>query len=475
MNSIDKPFVLVVATDEDGGIGKNGSIPWNCPEDLKHFRTLTTTTACPLKKNAVIMGSVTWRSIGSKALPDRINVVISSRPDRIYSDASQPPYIFSSLLEAHQYLDERGDIETQFIIGGASLYRDTLIGNWSRKLYLTIVPGTYDCDRYLAEIPSYWQWEGKPKDRVPNGPEFHLYHNRYTRHLEQRYITQMYRLICSNPTIGRNGLVHSQFNWHWSTDLSDGLPLFSTRQSFWKGICKELLFFISGSTNTTILERDGIKIWEGNTSKEFLKSRGLDYKSGDMGPMYGWVWRHYGAKYRGMDLDYTGQGFDQLRDVIDKLINDPDSRRILLTTYDPSKVTESVLAPCHGIISQFYVKNGYLDMYTYQRSADMFLGVNFNIPSHATLQIIIAKATGLRPGRLYYSFGDNHVYASHTDAVRTLLERTPNEVFPTLEITSLAPKPRLEDALAWIESLKYEDFKVHGYNPQPAIKVAMVV
>lgn len=498
---IQKPFTIIAAVDEEGGIGKSGKIPWICPEDMKFFRNLTTQTSQIGTQNAVIMGRCTWESLPAsfQPLPNRLNVVITSSSEvseMISTQFALNVVAFRSLTEAHNYLNERGDIEKQFIIGGSQLYNEAKMCNWSSTMYLTTIPGTYQCDRFLRDIPSYWTKTGEDKRETCTVT---TYHNYYTRHLEEQYIYQMRELSHRQPIVGRNGPVHSKFQWSWTTDLADGLPLFSTRRSFWKGICIELLFFIRGDTNSKHLESHGINIWKGNTSLEFLESRGLrgpnrlpeileDYDEGDMGPMYGWVWRHYGAEYRGMDVDYTGQGFDQLADVLDKLINDPHNRRIMLTTYDPSKVKVSVLAPCHGIITQFYVREEgssvkYLDMYTYQRSADMFLGVNFNIPSHATLQTIIAQAVGMKPGRFYYGFGDNHVYDNHREALSTLLERTPNDTFPKLEIQKKRSEPeselalvsnRAEGALSWIESLEYDDFKLLDYKPQKRIHAEMV-
>lgn len=478
--SVQKPFIIVAAIDANNGLSKNSVIPWKCRADMKHFKTLTTETWTSKTMNAVIMGRVTWETLPIRPLPGRINIVIGRTSVVDYENT----YQFNSLYEAHQYLCERGDIEKQFIIGGARLYAETITRNWAQTLHLTRIPEDYDCDKFFPSLPSYWIHE---KTYMEDGVRVDQYHNYYTRHLEEQYIYQMRRLIHLAPTVGRNGLVHSDFQWNWTTDLKDGLPLFSTRRSFWKGICKELLFFIRGDTNSKHLEQDGINIWTGNTSIEFLESMKLrgpqrrtdfEYQQGDMGPMYGWVWRHYGAKYCGMDADYTGQGFDQLKDVVTKLITDPHNRRIMLTTYDPSKVSISVLAPCHGIVSQFYVREDqqagrYLDMYTYQRSADMFLGVNFNIPSHATLQYIVSLAVNMIPGRLYYGFGDNHVYASHNEPLQTLLERTPNDRFPLLEILTKPEHP--SQALEWIEGLKYEDFKIHDYRPQSGIKADMVV
>jgi thymidylate synthase len=363
---------------------------------------------------------------------------------------------FSSLAEVAQY----DEVEKYIPLTPSTGW--LLHHNWARELW------THNED---IQLPPYWRKTGS------NG-SCTVYHNYYTRHLEEQYMYQMKKITQEPLQRCRNGETHSLFQWSWETDLMDGLPLFSTRRSFWKGICKELLFFIAGNTDSKLLEKDKIRIWEGNTSRQFLDSRGLNYKEGDMGPMYGWNWRHFGATYSGADTDYTGKGFDQLRDVVDKIINDPTNRRILLTTYDPSKVSESVLAPCHGIVSQFNVNvdAGRLDMFTYQRSADMFLGVNFNIPSHATLLYIISAATGLRPGRMYYGFGDNHVYSVHKEALETLLRRTPNDTFPQLEITRPLPERRsTESALEWITNLQFEDFEVKGYFPQESIKAEMVV
>lgn len=301
--------------------------------------------------------------------------------------------------------------------------------------------------------------------------------SRYTRHLEESYLAQMRHLISLPPVQSRNGLICSDFQWSFRTDLSDGFPLFSTRRAFIRGIIGELLFFLRGETDSRILEKQGIRIWSGNTTKEFLAGRGLDYEPGDMGPMYGWVWRHFGAKYRGMDQCYKGEGFDQLNDVIETLLTDPLSRRIMMTTFDPSKVKESVLAPCHSVITQFNVRDTqagrYLDMFTYQRSADMFHGVYFNIPSSALLLTLISHAVNMIPGVMHIQFGNCHVYESHREAVVEQLKRTPSDTFPTLEVN----RSRLisSDPVGWLEGLSISDITVKDYHPQPAINVPMVV
>jgi dihydrofolate reductase/thymidylate synthase len=476
LTMIDKPFEIVAAVCLNNGLGYQGSIPWKCPADRKFFRELTTKTVNPGKVNAVIMGKKTWQSL-SGALSGRLNIVITRDPN-ISTDGI---YVFHSLFEAHHWLNGQYNVERRFIIGGGQLYQEAIKGNWSKTLYLTRIAENHTCDVFFPEMPSYYhQTEGQ---KLGEGVILNVYHNRYGRHYEEKYLRHMRRLLDQPMTEGRNGGVHSSFQWHYKIDLADGLPLFSTRKAFIKGIIKELLFFIHGKTNSKELESQNITIWKGNTTREFLDSRGLyHYEEGDMGPMYGWVWRHYGDTYRGMRHQH--QGYDQLRDVVDKLLHDQNSRRILMTAYDPSKVPQSVLAPCHSIVIQFNVREEsggkFLDMFTYQRSADMFLGVYFNIPSNAILLTILAHAVGMIPGRLYIQFGDCHVYASHREAVMQQLKRTPSDELPTLHITSISPYQDNQTAdtdktVQWIESLTYDDFKITGYHPQEAIKAQMVV
>jgi dihydrofolate reductase/thymidylate synthase len=489
--SLQKPFKIIAAVCKNNGIGKNNGIPWHNLADFRHFMQ-TTKTARGDTINAIIMGMNTWKSLGSKPLPGRINIIVTR--DYHKALAEENSKFFPTLLSATNYLNQRMDIDNVFIIGGAQLYSQAITLNWSHELILTRIPGEYDCDVFFPEIPTYWRKTEsfllKDSDAIVE-----TYTNHYGGHYEAQYLLQMGKLKNIPPIVGRNGSVHTDFQWSLTVDLQDGLPLFSTRRGFWRGICTELLFFIRGDTNSNHLSEQGIKIWDDNTTSEFLAKRGLDYQVGDMGPMYGWVWRHYGAKYHGMDHDYEGEGHDQLYDVIQKLIHTPNDRRIMMTAYDPSKVKDSVLAPCHSIVNHFFVREEpdragksqkFLDMYTYQRSADMFLGVYFNIPSDATLQMIIAQAVGMKPGKMHLQFGNNHVYHNHLDALEKQLERIPNTQLPQLSITG-APNtcgeynldPAAQDvkttlAMRWIENLQPIDFKLTEYCPQQSIKAEMV-
>tara|TARA_B110000879_G_C11076838_1_gene473093 strand:- start:542 stop:1246 length:705 start_codon:yes stop_codon:yes gene_type:complete len=233
-------------------------------------------------------------------------------------------------------------------------------------------------------------------------------------------------------------------------------------------ILKELLWFISGSTDSKKLEEQGVNIWKGNTSRDFLDKRGLnDLPEGDIGQMYGSLWRHWGAEYINCKTDYSGKGEDQLQNVIDQIKNDPDSRRHIVTALNPSCYNKGCLVSCHSLF-QFYVdtKKGTLSCQLYQRSGDMFLGVPFNIASYSILTCMVAKICGLKPGEFIHTIGDAHIYMNHVEQVKEQLTRNPTN-FPILEL-----KDRKYDN---IDDFTLEDFKLVGYDPHPTIKAPMAI
>lgn len=245
----------------------------------------------------------------------------------------------------------------------------------------------------------------------------------------------------------------------------DIFPLLTTKKIFWKGVVEELLWFIKGDTNSNHLSEKGVKIWDKNGSREFLDSCGFtNRKVGDLGPIYGFSWRHFGADYENMDSDYTGKGIDQLKECINLIKNDPDSRRIIMTAWNPKDLNKLVLPPCH-LLCQFQVCNGELNCLMTQRSCDVCLGVPFNIASYSLLTCIIAHSCNLKPGEFIHSMGDVHIYVNHIDAVKEQLKREPKN-FPKL-IFKCEPKD--------IDEYTFEDFEIVDYNPHPAIKMDMVL
>lgn len=237
----------------------------------------------------------------------------------------------------------------------------------------------------------------------------------------------------------------SVFGYQMRFDLSEGFPLLTTKKVHLKSIIYELLWFIAGDTNIKYLKDHGVSIWD-----EWAD------ENGDLGPVYGHQWRSWPAP--------DGRSIDQLSQVVNMIKNNPDSRRMLVTAWNPGEVDKMALPPCHCLF-QFYVADGKLSCQLYQRSADTFLGVPFNIASYALLTMMIAHVCGLKPGDFIHTTGDTHIYLNHFDQVREQLSREPRPL-PTMRIN-----PDVKD----LYDFKYEDFTLEGYDPWPAIKAPVAV
>ena len=258
----------------------------------------------------------------------------------------------------------------------------------------------------------------------------------------------------------------SIFSYNMTFNLRESFPLLTTKKVYWKGVVEELLWFISGSTDSNILKEKGVKIWEGNSSREFLDSRGLShYDQGDIGAGYGFQWRHFGAKYTNMYDSYEGKGIDQLKDVIYKIKNTPDDRRIIMSAWNPSDIDKMALPPCH-IFVQFWVDTNKKELHSqmYQRSCDVGLGVPFNIASYALLTCIIAKLCDLTPGDFHYCMGDTHIYKNHIDAMKLQITRDPYD-FPKINIKDITD----------IDNIKFDDIELIDYKYYENIKMNMAI
>jgi thymidylate synthase len=261
----------------------------------------------------------------------------------------------------------------------------------------------------------------------------------------------------------------SYFGYQMRFDLSEGFPLLTTKKVFLKGIIHELLWFISGSTNIKYLVDNNVKIWndwpyaaykksedfKNETMDEFINKIKTDdefaKKYGNLGPVYGKQWRNFG-------------GVDQLSWLINEIKTNPTSRRLIISAWNAPEIKDMALPPCHCFM-QFYVNDGKLSCQLYQRSADMFLGVPFNIASYSLFTMMIAQVCGLKPGVFVHTFGDAHIYLNHLDQVNLQLTRTPKKI-PTMKIN-----PNVKS----IFDFKYEDFELEGYDPYPAIKGEVAV
>ncbi|CAH1118442.1 unnamed protein product [Phaedon cochleariae] len=242
-------------------------------------------------------------------------------------------------------------------------------------------------------------------------------------------------------------------------------PLLTTKRVFWRAVVEELLWFLRGSTNALELRDKKVHIWDANSTREYLDSIGLkDREEGDLGPVYGFQWRHYGAEYRGMHADYKNKGIDQLAHVINTIKTRPNDRRIIMCAWNPIDLPEMALPPCHCLV-QFFVAEDELSCQLYQRSADMGLGVPFNIASYALLTFMIAHVTGLKPGEFIHTLGDSHVYLNHVEALQEQVKREPRPF----------PKLRIKRKVTDIESFTFDDFELAGYNPHPKLNMSMAV
>jgi len=237
----------------------------------------------------------------------------------------------------------------------------------------------------------------------------------------------------------------SVFGYQMRFDLAASFPLLTTKKVHLKSVIHELLWFLQGSTNVEYLRANGVTIWDEWAAAD-----------GELGPVYGYQWRSWPAP--------DGQHIDQISEVVAQVRKSPDSRRLIVSAWNVADIPKMALAPCHAFF-QFYVAEGRLSCQMYQRSADIFLGVPFNIASYALLTLMVAQVTGLKPGELVHTLGDAHLYLNHLDQAREQLSRAPREL----------PVIRLNPAVRDVFGFRYEDFTLEGYDPHPGIKAPIAV
>jgi thymidylate synthase len=255
---------------------------------------------------------------------------------------------------------------------------------------------------------------------------------------EQQYLNLVKEIIDNGYVEnGRNGKTCVKFGHTMRFSLRDGtIPILTTKKVAFRPCFEELFWFIRGSTDNRLLQEKNVSIWNGNSTREFLDSRGLyDREVGDLGPVYGFQWRHFNAMYKDSGADYSGEGVDQLRNIIDDLKNEDtrSSRRHILTAWNPCQLDEMALPPCH-MICQFNVReNKYLSCALFQRSGDVGLGVPFNIASYSLFTHILAKHCGLVADEFVHFIGNCHIYEEHIEPLKVQIQREPME-FPKIEI-----------------------------------------
>jgi len=287
-------------------------------------------------------------------------------------------------------------------------------------------------------------------------------------HPEQAYLDLLQRVL-DKGTLEQdrtNTGCHVLFGDQIRFPIKDSFPLLTTKKVFWKGIVEELLWFLQGKTNNKLLQEKGVHIWDGNSTREFLDKQGLDYEEGDCGPIYSFQWTHFGAEYKDCHTDYTGEGINQIDYILHELKNNPQSRRIMMSAWNPADMKKMCLPPCH-VSAQFHVREGkYLSCHMYQRSCDTFLGLPFNIASYALLTYMLAAKVGLIPDELVLSFGNVHIYSNHVEQVKQQLAREPFE-WCTLE---------LDDPSTWeMNTITMDQIHLKNYQSHSLIKAPMAV
>lgn len=263
----------------------------------------------------------------------------------------------------------------------------------------------------------------------------------------KQYLDLLERIVTEgHPKGDRTGTgTQSVFGHQMRFNLEDGFPLLTTKKLHLKSIIYELLWFLKGDTNVKYLQEHGVRIWN-----EWAD------ENGELGPVYGHQWRSW--------PDYQGGTIDQIQNVLDQIKHTPDSRRMIVSAWNPAEVDQMALPPCHCLF-QFYVAEGKLSLQLYQRSADTFLGVPFNIASYALLLMMMAQVTGLKPGEFIHTTGDTHLYLNHLEQANLQLTRTPRSL-PVMKLN-----PDVKDLFAF----QYEDFELTDYNPWPHIPAQVSV
>ena len=448
---------LIIAVDSKYGFAKGGKIPWNISEDYNFFQYVTCRQRVNGNNNVVIFGKNTWCALPntSRSLKNRINIVVSPDMDigEIVdkNETKTETHLFNNIPSAIEYCKTQ-KINDIFFCGGKGIYEDALKNHEIDNIYLTQIERDYECDLKLAKelvdnITASCSLQIRKKMRLYDKKQknnVEVTFSKFTKHPntiinseETQYLDMLEMIInTGHRRQTRNAITYSKFGKTLEFDLQNGFPLLTTKKVFFRGIVEELLFFLRGDTNSQHLSEKGIRIWEPNTTREFLDSVGFKhYNIGEMGPMYGFQWRHFNAEYTGTDADYTQKGLDQIKYCMELLKKDPYSRRIIMTTYNPTQANQGVLFPCHGLTILFNVEEGHkLSCMMTQRSADYVCGVPFNIASYALMIHMICEVlnndptyTGPKfsPGRLIMNMGDVHVYEDHIMEARRQILREP--------------------------------------------------
>lgn len=502
-------FSLIVLSESCGAItDENGNLP-KIPQEMTLFKKIT-------YDNIVIMGRRTWESIpiNHRPLPNRLNVIVSSQGERLLEEHEkfQEPLnrecikLIASPMECLQYFSKnkkKYKNRELFVIGGSYIYNWFLNNNLIQTIYFSHLKfKQIRCGEQCAKkIKIKWKNMDSFEDLLTHN-EWKCEHsmliketNEYIcRHYKLNYINKEESIFLDNlKDILENGYekmdrtgtgTFSLFGKEIHFDLTDNkFPLLTTRLMPLRLIFEELMWFLRGQTDSKILEEKNVNIWRDNTTREFLDSRGLNhYDIGDMGASYSFQYRYNGIEYKDCYTDYSSMGgYDQLRSVVDQLINNPDSRRIMINLWIPSDLDKMALPPCLFCFQFYVTPNGGLITKATQRSSDISLAGGWNIATTALLTYILAYYCNLTPEKIIWSTGDTHIYLNQIESVKKQLSRTPYR-FPKLFIKNSAPKLYKDENKRIkfdkntnfnIIDFEYSDLELLNYKSHPSIKINM--
>lgn len=473
----NKSFSLIVAFDKSYGIGLNNTIPWKLPNDLFNFKKLTT-------NNIIIMGRKTWDSLPVKPLPNRINIIVSSKSSYSFNESNI--HYVNSFEQALNITTRYNTNKEIFVIGGSKIYEEALKNENCQTLYLSILDQDYKCDTFFP-----FQYLNNYKivsDTLENGYIYRkckrLKNSDLINQEELQYLNLVKDVLNTGKYVNDRTKIGRiiKFGTQIRFSLEDNvLPLLTTKKMFVKGVIGELLWMLNGETNSKLLEQQGINIWKGNSSRKFLDDHNLDYDEGECGPIYGFQWRRFGGDFQKINsihkyfnnreitntiLQYTDDysGYDQITECIRLIKEEPNSTRIIISGWNPVQLKEQVLPACHSFY-QFNVIDNKLSCMLTLRSNDLGLGMPYNICSASLLTYIMAELTNLKPYELIYSIGNYHIYSNHVEQMKEQITRKPFAF----------PKFNFKRKIKSIDDLKMDDFIISNYNSHPSIKMEMAV
>jgi len=460
--------INIVASDEKNGIGKDNTIPWKNKGDMKWFKDTT-------NGNIVIMGRITYNSLKCP-LPGRLNCVISRTLNMAGADVADVEpnlMIFKSPLECITYCIKNAKGRKIFNIGGEQIYKWFLENNLVSEEYITNIEGDYKCDRHYHGMKSdkfnNYNYCIRSSSINSDNEQLNISHN-YYHNVAEPQITNLCREILydgdvrtDRTLIGNISLFGRQLRYSL---VNNTIPLILNRKLFIRGVFEELMLYVRGETDSKILEDKKVSVWKPNTTREFLDKSGLNHLPvGDMGHSYGFSFRHFGANYSNCNSNYTGCGFDQLSYVINEININPNSRRLIISLWEPNHMHNAALPPCLYNY-QFYVSSSdKLSCMMTQRSSDIVLAGGWNVATGSLLTHIIAAYTNLTAHELIWNIGDVHIYNNNIESIKELLKDTDNtNIYPTIFLNNLPEQ---------ITDLKWENIQILNYKPNKNIKLVM--